>query len=43
MYFNNMSVYNIRTTTAADKMPDGAVYFRQASSKGVNVDLKVND
>jgi hypothetical protein len=38
-----MSLYNIRTTTSVDKMPDGAVYFREASPNGLNVDVKIND
>ena len=43
MYFNEMSLLNVRTTSAVDKMPDGAVSFRQANKEGLNVDIKIND
>jgi hypothetical protein len=38
-----MTVNNIRHTSAVDKFPDGAIYFRKADNNSLDVDLKIND
>lgn len=43
LYFNSMSLKNIRSTDAVHKMPDGAVYFHTANNESLVVDVKVND
>lgn len=43
MYFNEMSLQNIRSTSAVHKMPDGSFYFNRASKEELSLDIKVND
>ena len=43
LYFNSMSLKNVRDTSAVHKMPDGAMYFHKANNESLVVDVKVND
>jgi hypothetical protein len=43
LYFNNLTNYDLRYSSAVQKMPDGAVYFNEANKEKLDFDLKVND
>ena len=42
-YVNNVTFDNLMNTSADDKMPDGAIYFKEANNSTLKAELKVND